>query len=55
MPIPGTRSTARLDENAAATALTLTEGEQRRIDAVLAERAVAGARYPAAAMQHLNA
>ncbi len=55
VPIPGTRSTARLDENAAATALTLTEGEQRRIDAVLAERAVAGARYPAAAMQHLSA
>ena len=55
VPIPGTRSTARLDENAAATALTLTQDEQRRIDAVLAERAVAGARYPAAAMQHLNA
>jgi aryl-alcohol dehydrogenase-like predicted oxidoreductase len=54
VPIPGTRSVARLDENAAATRLELSEEELRRIDRVLATNTVAGERYPAAAMAGLN-
>ena len=45
----------RLEENAAATAVALTDAEQRRIAGVLAERTVAGSRYPAAGMATVNA
>jgi aryl-alcohol dehydrogenase-like predicted oxidoreductase len=55
VPIPGTRRIERLEENAAATAITLSEGEQRRIDEVLARQTVAGTRYPAAGMASVNA
>lgn len=55
LPIPGTRSAARLDENAAAAALRLSETERSRITALLAAMPVAGTRYPAAAMGLLNA
>ena len=55
VPIPGTRRIARLDENAAAAAISLSDAELRSIDAVLAEHAVAGTRYPAAGMANLNA
>jgi aryl-alcohol dehydrogenase-like predicted oxidoreductase len=54
VPIPGTRHVQRLEENAGATAITLTDAEQRRIAAVLAERPVAGTRYPAAGMATVN-
>jgi aryl-alcohol dehydrogenase-like predicted oxidoreductase len=54
VPIPGTRSIARLDENAAAATLTLTADELARMAAVLALQPVAGTRYPAAAMAALN-
>lgn len=54
VPIPGTRSISRLDENAAATALKLTEDELQRIDQVLASNSVAGTRYPAAGMASVN-
>ena len=54
VPIPGTRSVARLDENAAATGLELGEEELRRIDQVLAANMVAGERYPAAGMAAVN-
>jgi aryl-alcohol dehydrogenase-like predicted oxidoreductase len=54
VPIPGTRRVARLEENAAATALTLTDAELRKIDTLLAERPVAGTRYPAAGMANVN-
>jgi len=52
IPIPGTRSTARLDENAAAAGIDLTAEER----AALAEEmpAVAGTRYPAASMAAIN-
>ncbi|RZL89918.1 MAG: aldo/keto reductase [Variovorax sp.] len=53
-PIPGTRSIARLEENAAATGITLTPDELQRLEAVLATRQVAGTRYAAAAMANLN-
>jgi aryl-alcohol dehydrogenase-like predicted oxidoreductase len=55
VPIPGTRRIERLEENAGATAITLSEGEQRRIDEVLARQTVAGTRYPAAGMASVNA
>jgi aryl-alcohol dehydrogenase-like predicted oxidoreductase len=55
VPIPGTRSIARLDENAAATHVALTDAELERIDQILDRNAVAGTRYPAAAMRSVNA
>jgi len=54
VPIPGTRRIARLDENAAAARLALTAEELARIDAVLAEHAVAGTRYPEWSMGTVN-
>jgi aryl-alcohol dehydrogenase-like predicted oxidoreductase len=54
VPIPGTRRIERLDDNAGAVAITLTADERRRLDAVLAERPVAGLRYPEASMAALN-
>jgi aryl-alcohol dehydrogenase-like predicted oxidoreductase len=50
VPIPGTRSVARLDENAGATRLKLTQGELERINRVLSTRVVAGKRYVEAGM-----
>jgi aryl-alcohol dehydrogenase-like predicted oxidoreductase len=54
VPIPGMRSIARLDENAAATRLHLTQGEERAIDDILAQRPASGTRYPEAGMANLN-
>ncbi|MEU6877217.1 aldo/keto reductase [Streptomyces sp. NPDC046712] len=44
VPIPGTRKRARLEENAAATHLTLTDAELSELEPIAAE--VAGDRYP---------
>jgi aryl-alcohol dehydrogenase-like predicted oxidoreductase len=54
VPIPGTRRIERLEENAGATAITLTDAELRKIDGVLAQHTVAGTRYPAAGMNNVN-
>ncbi len=54
VPIPGTRSIARLDENALAAKVSLSPADLRKIAGVLAERAVVGARYPEAFMDRLN-
>jgi aryl-alcohol dehydrogenase-like predicted oxidoreductase len=54
VPIPGTRQVARLDENAAATRLSLSAETLQRIDAALAGLSVAGARYPDAGMANVN-
>lgn len=54
IPIPGTRSTLRLDENARAAAIHFDDGRRARIAALLAEHAVAGTRYPAAQMGSVN-
>jgi aryl-alcohol dehydrogenase-like predicted oxidoreductase len=54
VPIPGTRHTARLDENAAATRIALSAEAMRRIDAAMASLTVAGTRYPAAGMANVN-
>ena len=45
----------RLEENAAATKITLTDAEERRIADVLAQRKVAGTRYAPAGMATVNA
>ena len=54
VPIPGTRSASRLDENAGAATLELTAGELERIDGVLSSSAVAGKRYVEAGMSSVN-
>ena len=54
VPIPGTRSMARLDENAAAASMVLTTDELARIGEVLAAQPMLGWRYPEAAMGALN-
>ncbi len=50
VPIPGTRRIERLDENAAATRISLDDEELEVLESVLAEHTVAGPRYPAAGM-----
>lgn len=52
--MPDTRSVARLDENAAATAIVLTADELAGIDTLPATRPVAGERYPAIGLATLN-
>jgi aryl-alcohol dehydrogenase-like predicted oxidoreductase len=54
VPIPGTRRLERLQENAAATAITLTHDERKKIASVLTARPVAGTRYPEAGMASVN-
>lgn len=53
VPIPGTRSPARLDDNAGAAALHLSDDERAALDAAMAGVAIHGERYPAAAMSML--
>ncbi len=55
VPIPGTRRIERLDENAGAARIALTDVEQERIDQVLSQHDVAGTRYPEAGMATVNA
>ena len=55
VPIPGTRSIARLDENAAAAFLKLSKDELQRIELVLTTNRVAGTRYPEAQLPFVNA
>ena len=55
VPIPGTRSTSRLDENAAAARITLSAAQRDKIATLLHQHAVAGTRYPAAQMSAVNA
>lgn len=45
VPIPGTKSRARLEENVAAANLRVTAGDLARLDAVIPPGAAAGARY----------
>ena len=55
VPIPGTRSVGRLEENAAAALIGLDASRRARVQALLATHGVAGTRYPAAQMGGLNA
>jgi aryl-alcohol dehydrogenase-like predicted oxidoreductase len=54
VPIPGTRSLKRLDENAAATTIDLSVAELASIDELIPKDMAAGTRYPEAAMTLLN-
>jgi aryl-alcohol dehydrogenase-like predicted oxidoreductase len=54
VPIPGTRSEARLAENIGAVDLELTAEELLAIDAAAPRGAAAGERYPAASMRQVN-
>jgi aryl-alcohol dehydrogenase-like predicted oxidoreductase len=50
VPIPGTRRIARLEENAAACAVPLDDAQIERLQGVLWESPVAGARYAESSM-----
>ena len=54
VPIPGTSSAARLEENAGAARVTLSQDELARIEAVAPHSAVHGARYNEAGAALLN-
>jgi aryl-alcohol dehydrogenase-like predicted oxidoreductase len=54
VPIPGTRSRSRLEENAGAAEIELTDDELAEIDEVIPRDMVAGTRYPEQAMSLLN-
>jgi aryl-alcohol dehydrogenase-like predicted oxidoreductase len=54
VPIPGTRSVARLDENAQAAAIRFDDGRRERLDALLQRHAIAGTRYPEMQMKTVN-
>jgi aryl-alcohol dehydrogenase-like predicted oxidoreductase len=54
VPIPGTKSRKRLEENAAADAVSLSKADLARIDEVAPKGAFAGERYPAAFMTLVN-
>jgi aryl-alcohol dehydrogenase-like predicted oxidoreductase len=51
LPIPGTRSAARLEENLGALDVTLTADEAATISAAIPAGAAAGTRYPAGGMK----
>jgi aryl-alcohol dehydrogenase-like predicted oxidoreductase len=52
VPIPGTRSKARLDENAAAVNIVLTADERKSLASALPQ--AVGTRYPEASMRAVN-
>ncbi len=54
VPIPGTRSRDRLEQNAGAVEIELTDDELAEIDEVIPRDMVAGTRYPEQAMSMLN-
>ena len=54
VPIPGTRSRSRLEENAGAVKVALTEAELAEIDEVIPRDMAVGTRYPEQAMSMLN-
>jgi aryl-alcohol dehydrogenase-like predicted oxidoreductase len=54
VPIPGTRSIERLEENAAAANLTLSDAERAHLDAALPPGAAAGTRYPEPGMRAVD-
>lgn len=54
VPIPGTKRRKYLEENAESVEIELTEADLRRIDEIARPDAVAGARYPEAAMRSVT-
>jgi aryl-alcohol dehydrogenase-like predicted oxidoreductase len=55
VPIPGTRSIARLKENTLSVMVRLGDAQLERLYGILREQPVAGARYPAASMRSIDA
>lgn len=55
VPIPGTKTRARLEENAGALGVVLTAGDLARIDRVAPKGIAAGPRYPEMAMKAIDA
>jgi aryl-alcohol dehydrogenase-like predicted oxidoreductase len=54
VPIPGTKTRVRLEENAGALSVSLSAGDLARIDAVAPKGVAAGPRYPEAGMRAVN-
>jgi aryl-alcohol dehydrogenase-like predicted oxidoreductase len=54
VPIPGTKTRARLEENAGALAVSLGGDDLARIEAVAPKGFTAGARYPEPAMRAID-
>jgi aryl-alcohol dehydrogenase-like predicted oxidoreductase len=54
VPIPGTKSPARIEENAAAADLELNDAQVAELDAAISRDAVRGARYDDSGMEMLN-
>ncbi len=54
VPIPGTRSQKRLEENAGALDIRLSEDDLRRIDKAFPRGSASGERYPEASMKWVN-
>ena len=54
VPIPGTRHVDRLEENAGAIDVRLTDDDLRRLDAAFPRGAAKGERYPEAGMKAVN-
>jgi aryl-alcohol dehydrogenase-like predicted oxidoreductase len=54
VPIPGTRSRARLEENAAAVDITLTPNELAALDALAPQGVAAGERYAPAGLAMID-
>ena len=54
VPIPGTKSPKRLEENAAATAVKLSPSDVAELDAAISPQAVRGNRYPEQMMSLLD-
>ncbi len=54
VPIPGTKSPVRLEENAAAADLALTDAQVAELDAAVSRDAVRGARYDDSGMEMVN-
>ena len=54
VPIPGTKKPERVEENAAAADLDLTDAQVAELDAAISRDAVRGARYDDSGMEMLN-
>jgi aryl-alcohol dehydrogenase-like predicted oxidoreductase len=54
VPIPGTKNPRRLEENAQAAEITLSEEDVAQLDNAVSPQAVRGDRYPAQMMQLLG-
>ena len=54
VPIPGTKRRAYLEENLAAASVQLRDSERQQLDQCLPPGSVAGARYPASVMAHVD-